>query len=209
MPLLKHSWDIYYRMPSCTDWTIAGYTLFHSSVQDAETLVYIMSNMNEYMGVGCLIFIMKEGILPIWECAQNIDGGVFACGVPDLDSWKNVVYAMCGHTLFSSDACQDDLNGISLLSKKGALVFKLWFRNDKWQRLDDIASPIPSISLAASQFQYHHVPTAIAIPKHRPSNPRPDSNEMRPGKKGHPPYSKRGSGRTGWPTQATSFKSLV
>ena len=183
MTELTYGWDIYYRLPTCVDWTIHGYTLFQKGIRTAEEIAYILSNMNEYMGVGCLWFIMKEGILPIWECAQNIDGGVFAFSISNVAEWKNVVYAMCGNTLFASDVPHADLNGISLLPKKGALVFKLWFRNDKLQTVKDM-TPIPSISPANTYFQYHHVPTAIAVPKHRPASSRPVPDEKRRDKSG-------------------------
>jgi hypothetical protein len=168
MTLLIHAWDIYYRLPSCTDWSIQGYTLFQKGIQTAEELVFILSNMNEYMGVGCLLFIMKEGILPIWECADNIDGGIFSFSIPDITIWKNVVYSMCGNTLFSSNENNQSVNGISLLYKKGTLVFKLWFRNDHLKVLTDIAF-IEGVNPADSHFQYHHIPTAIAPAKHRPA----------------------------------------
>lgn len=170
MTQLIHAWDIYYRLPSCTDWSIQGYTLFQKGIQTAEDLCYILSNMNEYMGVGCLLFVMKSGILPIWECADNIDGGIFSFQISDITTWKNVVYSMCGDTLFSSDVNNQSVNGISLIYKKGSLVFKLWFRNDHLKVLTDIVF-IPGINPADSHFQYHHIPTAITPLKQRPAGP--------------------------------------
>ena len=71
---------------------------------------------------------MKEGIKPMWEDKQNINGGCFSYKINNkvvTKIWKELSYALMGETLSDYDI----INGITISPKKNFCIIKIWISN--------------------------------------------------------------------------------
>ena len=74
---LNDNWTLWAHLPHDTDWTPKSYkNIFTmSSVEEAIT---ITETLPEILVKNCMLFIMREGIKPIWEDVKNRNGGCFS-----------------------------------------------------------------------------------------------------------------------------------
>ena len=83
------------------------------------------------------IYIMRKGIYPIWEDAQNQKGGCWSIKIDIKDSYiiliKVLFYALSENILYDDSINKSfDVTGISLCQKNNYnSVFQIWTRNAK------------------------------------------------------------------------------
>ncbi len=78
-------------------------------------------------------FIMREGIVPIWEDEANINGGCWSFKLPEEQSeefWEDLsTYLVCDKIC---DSIPDEIVGLSIcLKKNNNVVIKIWNTNSK------------------------------------------------------------------------------
>ena len=93
--------------------------------------------INEDFFIHNMIFMMKDGIFPTWEDENNCDGcsGSFKITNPLL--WNDVVNEVSILNIFRDLSKVNEINGLSISSKKNFYILKVWFKNN----INDI-SPI-------------------------------------------------------------------
>ena len=97
---------------------------------------------NEMLNSG-MFFIMKEGIYPLWEDSQNINGGCWSYKIVKRDAykaWVQLAVSLVGETLSNEDNL---INGISISPKKGFCIVKIWNCDSKKKDISNITSDIP------------------------------------------------------------------
>jgi hypothetical protein len=52
--VLKCAWEISYRLPDCTVWTLHGYSALRQNEQTAEELAYILTSIKDTTVKGCM-----------------------------------------------------------------------------------------------------------------------------------------------------------
>ena len=70
-----------------------------------------------------MFFIMKEGIYPLWEDNQNINGGCWSYKIIKKDAykaWVQLAVSLIGESLSTET---NFINGISISPKKGFLYY--------------------------------------------------------------------------------------
>ena len=174
MPL-HDAWDFYYRMPKCTDWSINGYFSIQNKLQTAEQCTYIMSALENETIKGGMFYIMRHGIQPIWECAENIQGGFFSFRIQDAETWRNAIYAMLGNTLFTDEQQMKCVNGISVTPKSGFMTLKLWLSGGNILSLSNMI-PIPGLDASSATFRYNNIQTALPSTRPRPVGNKRDED---------------------------------
>ena len=139
---LSHKYNIYYHLPNDNNWDFASYGII-TSISIVEELVSINENMPDNIIKYCMLFVMKNGIAPMWEDPKNINGGFFSYKIYNknvVNIWKQVLYAFCGDTLMVDRNNMKHINGITLSPKKNFCILKIWFENIKIQNPDSVIS---------------------------------------------------------------------
>ena len=70
---LKSKWVLWAHFPHDTDWSVASYKKV-AEFETVESVIAVTQSLPEKLVKNCMLFLMKEGIQPIWEDPMNRDG---------------------------------------------------------------------------------------------------------------------------------------
>lgn len=144
---------LYYHLPNDKNWKFESYKLIQS-VSTIEESISLNENLPDNIIKYCMLFMMKSGILPIYEDPRNIHGGYFSYKVYNkyvVDIWKKMVYAFCGGSLMTNKENMKYVNGITISPKKNFCILKIWLENLKIQNAEEVVD-IPNLSRAGVIF---------------------------------------------------------
>lgn len=153
---LANTYNLYYHLPNDKSWDISSYKIINS-VSTIEELISLNENLPKNIIKYCMLFIMKEGIAPMWEDPQNKIGGCFSYKVYNkyvVEIWKQMVYAFCGESLMKNKENMKYVNGLTISPKKNFCILKIWIKNMKLQNPEDVIS-IDNLSKMGVLFKAH------------------------------------------------------
>ena len=119
IPTLEHTldgkWDLYYHLPHDKNWDLSSYNVIMASIDTVEKVVSLNESIADGVIKNCMMFVMREGITPMWEDPRNRNGGCFSYKelnkfVPKV--WKSLFYSLCGETLCVEPKYNKHINGI-------------------------------------------------------------------------------------------------
>ena len=90
--LLKDKWTMWAHLPDDTNWTINSYKNI-ITLNSLEQSIQFFNIFPDLLIKNCMLFLMREGIKPIWEDPRNINGGCFSYKINSkniLTCWKNL-----------------------------------------------------------------------------------------------------------------------
>jgi hypothetical protein len=119
-PLLG-KWDLYYHLPQDKNWDLSSYKLIIGNIDTAEKTAAIVDALTANMMKYCMLFVMRNGITPMWEDPKNRNGGCFSYKVMNKhvpEVWKTMFYALCGETLCTEPKYNHLINGIILFNPR-------------------------------------------------------------------------------------------
>lgn len=122
---LGDSWTLWAHLPHDTDWSVKSYKKI-LTFNTIEQAIALYETIPTPMVKNCMLFLMRDGIQPMWEDPQNKDGGCFSYKIKNNqieDTWKNVSYMMLGETITKSKA---RINGATISPKKNFSILKIW-----------------------------------------------------------------------------------
>ena len=73
---LNDTWCFYFHDPYNTEWDFKSFKLI-TSIKTVDNFISIFDCYKDILSKG-MFFIMREGILPIWEDELNKKGGCFS-----------------------------------------------------------------------------------------------------------------------------------
>ena len=128
---LNCDWTLWIHLPHDTKWDIDSYKNIYkfNTVEDGIALI---ENMNEKLVINCMLFVMRNNILPLWEDQNNINGGSISYKINNKNVytvWKKLLYALIGETLALTDDIQTKINGITISPKKNFCIIKIWLNS--------------------------------------------------------------------------------
>lgn len=129
--LLNNKWDLLYHLPNNNNWELESYVPIINNIQSADSILLLNEKISEVIVTNCMLFVMKEGITPLWEDPQNRKGGCFSYKILNkhvYDVWKQLFFLICGETLFSDEEYNKNVNGISISPKKNFCIIKVWMK---------------------------------------------------------------------------------
>lgn len=153
---LNNKWTMYAHLPHDTDWTIASYKSI-LTIQYLEEGIGLLENIPDLMTKNCMLFLMRNGVKPIWEDPKNRDGGCFSYKVSNKTvcmGWKNLCYSLIGETISTNKSFIQDINGITISPKKNFCIIKIWMRDCTRQNINDI-NDIPGLDKHGVLFKKH------------------------------------------------------
>jgi hypothetical protein len=148
---LSNKWNFYSHLHGDKDWSLDSYTKI-ATFQKVDDVVFTMNELTKDMFMNFMFFMMKDGILPLYEFPENIKGGHFSFKISSenvIEVFKNVCYAMCGGTILSTtmikaekmDLYLSHINGLSISPKKGFFILKIWLNTRSLQNASIINVP--------------------------------------------------------------------
>ena len=157
MTKLPDKWNLYYHLPFDKTWDVSSYKLIMGGIGAVEQLIGINEVMPNEVIRSCMLFVMKEGIMPLWEDVQNRTGGAFSYKVANKSVplvWRHLLYLLCGGTLMVNPAHRTRVNGISVSPKKGFCIIKIWLKDCSLQDPEFVAT-IPDLTKEGCLFKKH------------------------------------------------------
>jgi hypothetical protein len=152
---LNAPWILWAHLPHDTDWSLSSYKEI-TTLETIEDTLMLFENFPEVMIKNCMLFLMRKGILPIWEHKKNINGGCFSYKINNRNvaySWKNLSYVLLGETLTSPELSKY-INGITISPKKNFCIIKIWLENCNYNN-PDIITEIDGITKHGCLFKKH------------------------------------------------------
>lgn len=154
---LNDNWTLYYHLPDDKTWDLSSYKHIMQNISSLEQLMSVNEKTPEKIVKYCMLFVMRNGITPMWEDKQNRDGGCFSFKVSNKlvhDVWKHLFYSLCGETLCRDVEHSKKINGITISPKKNFCIIKIWLKDCSIQD-PNILIPIPNLSKQGCLFKKH------------------------------------------------------
>ena len=154
---LQNKWTLWAHLPHDTDWTTKSYRNVHTITSVEETIA-LMESLPEVLVMNCMLFIMKEGIVPVWEDQNNRNGGCFSYKIPNklvYSVWKELSFMLAGKTLSSNQAFVNTINGITISPKKSFCIIKIWMSSCEFQNPELVTKEITGLATLGCIFKKH------------------------------------------------------
>jgi hypothetical protein len=155
--LTKDSWTLWAHLPQDNNWGLDSYIKV-STYKSIEEVIAITETLPEPLVKYCMLFVMKEGIAPMWEDPRNKDGGNFSYKISNkivMETWRDLSYMLVGGVLSGNNDIANSITGISISPKKNFCIIKIWFSNCKNQNPALITSEISGITSQGVLFNKH------------------------------------------------------
>lgn len=152
---LNDNWTLWAHLPHNTDWSLKSYIPIFT-FKTMEDSIAIIESLPPILVTNCMLFIMKQGINPIWEDPKNRDGGCFSFKVLNEDvskTWAELTYRLVGCSI-SNGHFINCVTGITISPKKSFCVVKIWMSNCKHQN-PSIIAPVYGLQTRGCIFKKH------------------------------------------------------
>ena len=156
---LNRKWILWSHLPQNPDWTLKSYNQI-CSLNTLEDVVAVLNIIPDNLLTSCMIFIMREGITPLWEDVKNRDGGCFKYRIINKhvpQTLKHMVYTLVGETLSSNKLFLQNVTGITISPKKKFCILKVWTSNCDFQNSDIINIDNNILNTNKAIFEIHDV----------------------------------------------------
>lgn len=153
---LYDKWTLWGHLPHDTKWTFDSYIRI-MSFGTVDEIVSLNETIPSEMITNCMLFIMRDGIKPMWEDPKNMNGGCFSYKVSNkivVSIWKNLSYSLVGESLSDNKSVIPLINGITISPKKNFCILKIWLGNCNFQNPEIIVNTL-GISHAGCLFKTH------------------------------------------------------
>lgn len=159
-PLSEHklncTWKLWAHLPHDVDWTVKSYKEIYRLNSIEETVV-LFETIPDQMVKNCMLFVMRDGISPVWEDPKNRDGGCFSYKISHktvASTWKQLAYTLVGETLAVNKMHDGIINGITISPKKNFSIIKIWLSDCSHQN-PNIIKEVKDIALQGCLFKKH------------------------------------------------------
>jgi len=154
---LSDNWCLWAHLPHDTDWSIKSYKKIYTMTCVEETIA-ATETLPDILVKNCMLFLMREGIQPIWEDPKNRSGGCFSYKVSNknvYETWKELSYMLVGNTISKQNSFVVNVTGITISPKKNFCIIKIWMSTCANQNPEIITNEIAGISSQGCLFKKH------------------------------------------------------
>ena len=126
---LNGKWNLYYHLPHDKNWEVSSYSAILREIDTAEKVVSLNQSIHDNIIKNCMLFVMRDGITPMWEDPKNRNGGCFSYKIINKHApevWKTLLLLLCGETLCIKPEFSKHINGITISPKKNFCIIKIW-----------------------------------------------------------------------------------
>jgi hypothetical protein len=154
---LKHRWNLWAHLPQDADWSAQSYKKIYQFTTIEDT-IGITESLPEGLVKNCMLFVMKDGIIPMWEDPQNRNGGCFSYKVSNknvVDVWRDITYTLVGESISNNVGFINNITGITISPKKNFCIFKIWLKNCEYQNPQILNESVKHLSSQGCLFKKH------------------------------------------------------
>ena len=128
---LNVRWNLWAHLPQDSDWTVKSYKLVYS-FKTLEDAIAMTETTPDPLIKACMLFVMREGVSPMWEDPRNRNGGSFSYKVSNknvCEVWRELNYVLVGDTISNNSSFVNCVTGITISPKKNFCIIKIWMTN--------------------------------------------------------------------------------
>jgi len=154
---LQYKWTLWAHLPQDNNWTKNSYIPIFT-FSNIEEVIAINNVIPETMVKNCMLFIMREGVMPMWEDPKNRDGGCFSYKVSNkqvCDVWRDLSYVLVGDTISSNMNFTNSVAGITISPKKNFCIIKIWMIDCNNQNPTVVTTDVKNLSPQGCLFKKH------------------------------------------------------
>lgn len=152
---LTHNWVLWFHKVNDNNWSLESY----SKVFEIKTYYDVLFILKELDNITSgMFFLMKEGIVPIFEDSHNINGGYWSLRITKKDSfeyWDKIVYHLCIDNITIDKKYDDQINGISISPKINNCIFKIWNSDYKGMKTEHMRKDLGFINWEDTFYLEH------------------------------------------------------
>jgi hypothetical protein len=152
---LKNKWVLWFHKVNDNNWNIESYT----KIYEITTYYHILFIIKEIENITSgMFFLMKDGIIPIFEDEHNINGGYWSLRISKKDSneyWEKLLYYICIDNITVDEKYEQKINGLSVSPKINNCIFKIWNNDYKNMKTEYLRKDIESINLDETFYLEH------------------------------------------------------
>jgi len=154
---LSDTWTLWAHLPHDTDWSIKSYKkiLTFNTVEEA---IAITRTIPEVLTTNCMLFLMRNGIAPMWEDPKNKHGGCFSYKITNkyvYQIWSELTYCLIGNTISASVPFMNNISGITISPKKHFCIIKIWTSTCTFQQPTIVTNEIKYFTPVGCLFKKH------------------------------------------------------
>ena len=154
---LSSTWKLWVHLPHDTDWSEKSYQPICNFTTVENTLA-VTETLPECLIKNCMLFIMRDGIMPMWEDKRNRDGGCFSYKISNksvCDACRQLTYVLVGNSISTNPAFVNNVTGITISPKKNFCIIKIWLTNCQFQNPAVVTSEVSGIIPNGCLFKKH------------------------------------------------------
>ncbi len=154
---LSNNWTLWAHLPHNTDWTLKSYIPI-STFKNVEETIGLTETLPSVLVENCMLFIMKEGVKPIWEDPNNRNGGSFSYKVSNKNVykvWKDLTYVLVGGTISKQSKFVNCVTGITISPKKSFCIIKIWMADCNNQNPEIVTTDVKGLLPQGCLFKKH------------------------------------------------------
>jgi len=154
---LRSVWNLWAHLPHDTDWTPNSYKRIYQ-FRTVEETIAITETLPEILVKNCMLFIMRDGIIPTWEDPKNRDGGCFSYKVSNnhvYQVWRELTYVLVGETISNNNSFVQHVTGITISPKKNFCIIKIWMSDCDFQNPAVVTNEIDNLVPKGCLFKKH------------------------------------------------------
>ena len=105
-----------------------------------------------------MLFLMRQGIKPIWEDEKNRNGGCFSYKVANknvYEVWRDLTYVLIGESISNNIVFVNSVTGITISPKKNFCIVKIWMTNCDHQNPTVVTSDVKNLIPQGCLFKKH------------------------------------------------------
>ena len=154
---LKYKWNLWAHLPQDPDWTVKSYKKIYQ-FKTVEEAIAITESLPADLVKNCMLFIMRDGVTPMWEDPKNRNGGCFSYKVSNknvFEVWRDLTYVLIGESISTNNVFVNSVTGITISPKKNFCIVKIWMTNCDHQNPQIVTSDIRNLTPQGCLFKKH------------------------------------------------------
>ena len=154
---LNTRWNLWAHLPQDSDWSVKSYKLIYN-LKTLEDAIVMTETTPDPLIKACMLFVMKDGIAPMWEDPKNRNGGCFSYKVSNknvCEVWRELNYVLVGDTISNNSSFVNCVTGITISPKKNFCIIKVWMTNCDYQNPTTVTSDVKGLIPQGCLFKKH------------------------------------------------------
>jgi len=154
--ILFDKWVLWTHLPHDTNWSLKSYIKI-CKVENVEDMIALNNSLPDQLIKNCMLFLMRDKILPMWEDPKNSEGGCFSFKIINKNIakvWKDISYLLTGDTLSEDQKLLNNITGITVSPKKSFCILKIWLSSLEHQNVKKI-NTIENLPVHGCIFKKH------------------------------------------------------